>query len=172
MKPNTAAIGRVCDSNIAGCVTYLDAVSFSTCIAVWDALYIADCVCSSTIRQSTSIHPLYDRYAKPKMNNPMMIAAILATTLTALPAKYPSNKPPPAEKRKCSTGNSQIYTPFQLRYAVFFEVMNLISNRHFYVRFILYQSTDLYAIPYVRIRQLLPYGNCNFICCVFVNSFS
>jgi hypothetical protein len=39
--------------------------------------------------------------------------------------------------------------------SVLFEVQN-ICNRHFYIRFILYQSTNLHAIPYVRLRQLPP----------------
>jgi hypothetical protein len=90
----------------------------------------------------------------------------------AYPATAPNRNPRPAENRKSSTGNSEVSTPCELWHIIFLEVLNLICNRHSYVRFILYQSTNLHAIPYVRIRQLLPHRNCNFILCLFVKSFS
>src|SRR5215469_9435816 len=100
----------------------------------------------------TSTHPLYDRYARPATNNPITIAAIFITFFMAYPATAPTRNPPPAEKRKSSTGNSEVSTPCQLWHTILFEVLNLICDRHFYVRFILYQTTNLHTIPYVWIR--------------------
>src|SRR5215831_7613818 len=102
----------------------------------------------------------------------MTTAAIFITFFIAYPATAPNKNPPPTEKRKSSAGNSKVSTPCQMWYTVLFEIPNLICNRHFYVPFILYQTTNLYTIPYVWIRQLFPYRNCNFICCLFVEVFS
>src|SRR5262249_18413741 len=76
------------------------------------------------------------------------IAAIFITFLIAYPATAPNRNPPPAENRKSSTGNSEVSTPCQLWHTILFEVLNLICDRHFYVRFILYQTANLYTIPY------------------------
>src|SRR5215831_4969804 len=102
----------------------------------------------------------------------MITAAIFITFFIAYPATAPSRNPQPAEKRKSSTGNSEVSTPFQSWHTIFFEVLDLICNRQFYLPFVLYQTTNLYTIPYVWIRLLFPYRNCNFICSLLVKSFS
>jgi hypothetical protein len=54
----------------------------------------------------TFTNPLYDRYARPAINNPTTTAAIFVTLLIAYPATAPNRNPPPAEKRKSLIGNS------------------------------------------------------------------
>ena len=67
----------------------------------------ADLVAFSIAVHLTSIQPLYDRNAKPATNNPTTSAAIFMTFLIAYPAAAPNRNPPPAEKRKSSTGKSE-----------------------------------------------------------------
>ena len=89
------------------CVANCDAVLLSACTACPTTLVNVVLVAFSISIHFTSIHPLYDRYARTATNNPTTTAAIFMTFLIAYPATAPNRNPPPVEKRKSSTGKSE-----------------------------------------------------------------
>src|SRR5215469_12959384 len=90
------------------------AVLLSALTTCSDALVSVLLDASSIAAHFTSIQPLYDRYTRAATNNPITTAAIFITFFIAYPATAPNRNPPPAEKRKSSTGNSEVSTPCQL----------------------------------------------------------
>ena len=103
-NPKPAATGNP-EADPVECVANCDAVSLRVCITSVVTFANVDLVASSIVVHLTSIQPLYDRNAKPARNNPTTTAAIFMTFLIAYPATAPNRNPPPAEKRKSSTGN-------------------------------------------------------------------
>jgi hypothetical protein len=89
------------------CVANCDAVLLNACTGCPTTLVNVVLVAFSISIHFTSIHPLYDRYARPATNNPTTNAAIFMTFLIAYPATAPKRIPTPAEKRKSSTGKSK-----------------------------------------------------------------
>ena len=86
------------------CVANCDAVSLRVRIASVITFDNIDLVATSIAVHLTSIQP---RNAKPATNNPTTTAAIFKTFLIAYPATATNSNPPPAEKRKTSTGKSE-----------------------------------------------------------------
>jgi hypothetical protein len=102
-NPMPAAMGNP-KVAIEECVANCDAVWLSACTTCPSTLVNVVLVAFSISIHFTSIHPLYDKYARPATNNPTTTAAIFMTFLIAYPATAPNRKAPPAEKRRSSTG--------------------------------------------------------------------
>jgi hypothetical protein len=92
---------------VAECVASCDAVLLSACTAGPTTLVNVVLAAFSISIHFMSIHPLYDRYARPAINNPKTTAAIFVIFLIAYPATAPNRNPAPAEKRKSSIGKSK-----------------------------------------------------------------
>ena len=107
-NPMPAAKGNPEAEYVANC----DAVLLRVCITWVVTLANVDLVAFSIAVHLTSIQLLYDKYAKP--NNPTITAAIFMTFLIAYPATAPNRNPPPAEKRKSSTGKSEAVCFYQI----------------------------------------------------------
>jgi hypothetical protein len=105
-NPMPAPIGNP-EAAIEECVANCDAVLLSACTACPTTLVNVVLIAFSISIHLTSIQPLYDRNPKPATNNPTTTAAIFMTFLIAYPATAPNSNPPPAEKRKSSTGKSE-----------------------------------------------------------------
>jgi hypothetical protein len=81
-NPTPAAKGNP-EAAIEECVANCDAVLLSVCTTCPSTLVNAALVVFSISIHFMSIHPLYDRYARPATNNPTTTAAVFMTFLMA-----------------------------------------------------------------------------------------
>jgi hypothetical protein len=131
-NPKPAAIGDPEVTIVEECVANCDAVLLSASTICPSILVNVVLVAFSISIHFTSIHPLYDRYARPATNNlTTTTAAIFMTFLIAYPATAPNRNPPPAEKRNSSTGKSEDALSSQNLYTQdkYTTVVKLVNRR-------------------------------------------